>query len=246
MTKKVLILSAFLILITVINSCMGDDSVKTVSDLAYSRREGERTVCVPENGQAVPYIVLTDDYNGKTLLMRKEVLEEDRRINEYSALYENSEADVYLNGEFIDSLGDFSRYIVTSDISVADDSAIGSSGDKTKQIQRKVFLLSVNELGINMGVNAGKEGNALKYFADENDRLAYRNGKEAAWWLRSPNTYYLSCTYVIGDNNKLGYTNAYDKNGIRPVFCVSGELPIQESENENVYIFSDENMYKRG
>ncbi len=242
MMKKGLILSAFLIiLITVMNSCMGDGSVKTVSDLAYSKRKGERTVCVPENGQAVPYIVLTDDYNGKTLLMRKEILDKDRRINEYSSLYENSETDAYLNGEFIDSLGDFSRYIVTSDISVADDSAIGSSGEKTKQIQRKIFLLSVNEIGINTGVNVGKEGKALKYFADENNRIAYRDGRACSWWLRSPNTYYLSCTYVIGDNNKLGYTNAYDVNGIRPVFCVDGDMPVEMREDKNVYIFSKEN-----
>ena len=43
--------------------------------------------------------------------------------------------------------------------------------------------------------------------------------KDSSWWLRTPNTYYLSCTYVIGANNKIGTTNAYDKNGVRPAFC---------------------------
>ncbi len=36
----------------------------------------------------------------KTLLLRKEILPENRRVSDYSAYYEESEIDNYLMGEF--------------------------------------------------------------------------------------------------------------------------------------------------
>ena len=63
--------------------------------------------------------------------------------------------------------------------------------------------------------------------------------------MRTPNTYYLSCSYVIGDNNKLGFTNSYDQNGIRPAVCVEGDTKIELKSgivaDQMVYVFSFEN-----
>ena len=46
-----------------------------------------------------------------------------------------------------------------------------------------------------------------------------------------PNTYYTSCVYVIGANNKIGFSNAYDKNGVRPAFCVPGDCKMETDQD---------------
>lgn len=88
------------------------------------------------------------------------------------------------------------------------------------------------------------EGRPLDYFKNENNRIAYCNGNSADWWLRSPNTYYLSCTYYISSSGKICSTNASDLNGIRPAFSVSNQMKIKLCENiddnDKVYVFSIE------
>lgn len=70
--------------------------------MAYSEKcKIEPIIYIEEKAGFVPYIVLTNDYNGKTLLLRKEILPENRRVSDYSAYYEESEIDNYLMGEFL-------------------------------------------------------------------------------------------------------------------------------------------------
>lgn len=59
------------------------------------------TVYILENDSYVPYIIISDNYSGNTLLLRENILDDSRRFNEYSSLYENSEIDVFLNNSFI-------------------------------------------------------------------------------------------------------------------------------------------------
>ena len=116
-------------------------------------------------------------------------------------------------------MSEISKDIVTSKIEITKDDALGKSEIDTEIINRKIFLLSCSEVGIQDSINMPKEGKMLKYFKKSENRKVYIDGKDSSWWLRTPNTYYLSCTYVIGANNKIGTTNAYDKNGVRPAFC---------------------------
>lgn len=85
--------------------------MKKVSDLAYDEADSINYIYIMENGKYTPFLVLTDDYNGSTLLLRKEVLDENRRFNNYSAYYANSEIDLYLNEEYLKSLTEISQYI---------------------------------------------------------------------------------------------------------------------------------------
>lgn len=219
--------------------------MRTVADIAYNRVHETKFLYVLEGDQYVPFVVLTDDYNGNTLLLRKDILEGTRRISEYTSFYENSEIDKYLNGEYYSNLSKAWKYIIPSNIEITSEEALGMSGNKTVTIERNIFLLSCNEIGIDESVNISSEGHVLDYFKNEKNRIAYSNGRAMSWWLRTPNTYYLSCTYVVGDNNKIGYTNAYDGNGIRPAFCVRNGSPIELKteivDNQSVYVFSCEN-----
>lgn len=230
-------------LLLVLPSCFRKKSVSVISDLAYDQNSSaDPVVYILEGDKYVPFLVLTDSYGGNTLLLRRDVLEEPKRINEYSAFYENSEIDAYLNSEYLSKLSEIRPLIQSSEITITDETAIGFSGTETKIIQRSLFLLSCDEVGFGHSVNAGEEGRALDYFASVENRIANRGGVPCSWWLRTPNTYYLSCTYVIGGNHKLGSTNAFDENGIRPALCVPGSSKIESSTEiipgQTVYIFS--------
>ena len=243
--KKICNVLLCLIILLCTCSCGVYRNPNTISDLAYDRSGKAESVYILENDQYIPFLVLTDDYNGKTLLLRKDLLTEKRSISDYSSYYGDSLIDLYLNNEYIKCLTELSEYIVSSDIEITADDALGTVGVETEQINRKIFLLSCQETGFDDGVNISPEGEMLEYFENPDNRVAYSEGEVSSWWLRTPDTSYFSCSYVIGDNNKLGFSNAYDKNGIRPAFCVRNDMEIEQSGSivvgQNVYIFSLEN-----
>lgn len=242
--KKLLCLCLAIVSVIGLCSCGCDEKVKTIADLAYDRSNEPCCVYVLEAGKYTPFLVLTDDYSGNTLLVRKDVVKKPGKISDYDSYYGDSSADAYLNGEYLQELSEIAPYIIDTSLEITSSAVLGTSGTETETISRKVFLLSCTEVGISDAVNIAREGNELDYFKDEVNRKAYLDGKPSSWWLRTPNTYYRSCTYVIGGNNKLGFTNAYDENGMRPAFCVKGDLPIELKadvvDDLEVYTFSFE------
>ena len=201
------------------------------------------TVYLPENGKYVPFLVLSADYGGKALLLRRDVLPEFRPFNDYSAVYADSAVDRYLNGEYATRLDAIADLIQASEIVVTDADALGVSGTAVGTLTRKIFLLSCAETGFTSLVNAGKEGSALVYFNAPENRTAYReNGPAVSWWLRTPDTYYLSAAYAVGPDGTLGSGNAYNENGVRPALCVPADaeaLPTTDIlDGQTVYFLS--------
>lgn len=243
-SRKIICFLVMLSFTILFSSCNITAKKETVSDLAYTKTGSANLVYVKEDDQYLPFVVVTDDYSGDTLLIRKDVLAEQRRVNDCVSYYKDSEMDRFLNNEYLKRLSEIEPYIVSSDIVITADCALGLSGTETETISRKIFLLSCSELGLDNLPNAGIEGKPLKYFRNVENRKASLNGNTSCWWLRTPNTYYLSCTYVIGANNKIGSTNSYDENGVRPAFCVSGDTRIELKsgiiENNQAYVFSTE------
>lgn len=195
-----------------------------VGELSYEARPDSCTVYLPEDGAYVPFLVLTADYAGNTLLLRRDVLPEVRPFNSYSAAYPDSDIDRYLNTEYVQYLDAVQPLIPFVDITVTAPDALGVSGDAVQTVSREIFLLSCAETGFTDLVNAGKEGGALSYFGVPEHRTATReNGAAVSWWLRTPDTYYLSAAYGIGPDGSLGSGNAYNENGVRPAFCVPSD-----------------------
>lgn len=182
------------------------------------------TVYLPENQKYVPFLVVSADYGGKALLLRRDVLPEFRPFNDYSAVYENSALDRYLNDEYAAQLDAVAALIQPTEITVTDADALGVSGNAVGTITRKIFTLSCAETGFTNLVNAGKEGNTLSYFSVPENRTACReNGPAVSWWLRTPDTYYLSAAYSVGPDGALGSGNAFNENGVRPALCVPAD-----------------------
>ncbi|HOQ01812.1 MAG TPA: DUF6273 domain-containing protein [Acetivibrio clariflavus] len=220
--------------------------------------ERNYTVYIKENDKFEPYLVLTSDYNGNTLLLRKFLLEKEYafEIEGVDIYYENSSIDKFLNNEYIKTLD---SYIQDSIVNTSILITKGYTSEKGFEmdvypIERKVFLISCAEIGLEGWARVGKEGETLEYFKDKKRYLAYaREGeKERVWYLRTP---YFGNSYrgiwVVGMGGSLLGTGIADfgqpdgkaKYSVRPAFCVSNSLSIEESteviEGETVYVLKN-------
>ena len=109
----------------------------TIGDLANPDSESENCVYVRENGKYVPFLVITNNYeDGYTLLLRKEILEEEHRMNDYSSFYQGSEIDTFLNSDYFNELEEIRKKIKNVSITIVDRDSIGSSGSGTINITK--------------------------------------------------------------------------------------------------------------
>ena len=107
----------------------------------YTRTNSTNLIYIKEENQYVPYMVLSDNYYGNTLLVRRDVIDEQRRLNDYSSYYKDSEMDRFLNDEYLKRLPEIEPYIVSSNIVITRDDALGLSKTETETISRRFFLL---------------------------------------------------------------------------------------------------------
>lgn len=228
--------------------------VVTLKNIAYDvQKKYGYTVYLKENADYVPYLVLTADYNGNVLLLRRDVLDDDLIYNDesknFSSYYEDSYVDRFLNNEFINSLDvKIKKSIVDSNITISSDKNLIGFGVETNDISRKVFLLSCSEIGLNSKYLIPNEGSTLKYFDKKGRRIVYKNGEPWAWWLRTPYIGAGSYTMVwIIYQNEMADANSingfFPECGVRPAFCLNGDTNIVESldilDGEKVFIITD-------
>ena len=71
----------------------------TISSIAYNsfKNKDDYRVYIKEYDRYVPFLVIDNEYApGSTLLLREEILSEERRMNDYSSYYKDSEIDIFL------------------------------------------------------------------------------------------------------------------------------------------------------
>ncbi len=256
MTLKKLV---FGIMILALTGC----SKSTISDIAYDRMfRSDYTVYIEENDEYVPYLVLTNDYNGNTLLLRQYLLDETRVYkvskhglyiwdhSDYGAYYGESDIDWFLNKEYMNSLPDIlQENVVDSNIIITAKSNMGRSGATSEIITRKIFLLSQEELDARDKnfVTTVSEGKKLKYFIDDyNHRYAsFSNGEKCPHWTRTPENWGTNSVIAMGVD-ELGTGTPDGPNGVRPAFCIPNDIPIiQRSDiifGQTVYVLDLEKM----
>lgn len=244
---------AVLIILTVLGCKNIKDSrskiPETLGVLAYDEnKKYGYTVYLKEDSEYVPYLVLTSDYNGQALLLRKELLDEDHVFHEdgygYASYYKESAIDRFLNEEFVVLLEPkIQEAIVKSEIIITAKESIGKAGEETEMIERKVFLLSYAELGFTLFGAALKEGEALSYFENPEKRIGYKNGVATGWLLRSPAVHYFNMASGINKEGGYGGANAEKAYGVRPAFCLSNTLGVESRddivEGETVYVIGE-------
>lgn len=247
----------------IINSCVlskktenNNDVNKNIEptkleDIAYDVNESYGyTVYLKENDEYVPYLVLTNNYNGNCLLLRKYLLDEPMRYNSTAYrknnYYATCEIDTYLNSSFLSLFSEnMQKNIEDTNIEIISWRSIGLGGSKTEFIKRKVFLLSLKETAHH--AYRLEEGKKLEYFNidEKKKRLEAKTQDEIIhnWFLRTPesNTRDMICYIEIGGVCRsagiltiAGYTSYY----VRPALCIKRDCPIQllETDDNSIYI----------
>ena len=195
-----------------------------VKELAWDSQSTDCTLWLPEDGQYVPFLALSGDYGGSVLLLRRDILPESRPFNSYSAYYEDSALDRWLREEYVSRLEAVRDRLRSAEIVITAEGGLGVSGEETTTITREAFLLSCAETGFESLSSGGAEGRALAYFQTAENRIARgADGVPASWWLRTPDSFYLSAAYGIGPDGSLGSGNAFNDNGVRPALCLDAD-----------------------
>ena len=243
---------AYMLLIATVCVCMSGCGHQTLgspehmADIAYVKgaEESAFTVFIQEGNTLVPYLVLTDDYNGNCLLLRKYLLPESRTYNQngdFAAYYENSLIDQWLNTDFRETLAQPVRdLLINTSIEITSKDSLQGGEERVITIAREIFLLSareVNESGFRI---AAVEGEWLEYFSSIERRTASKDGVNASsWWLRTPDLWDENVVFGvdprgcvgIGGVGSAGADGEY-RNGVRPAFCVSGDTAIYIHEGK--------------
>ena len=241
--KTLILLSALLCLLLVCTACRGVLTASQVGDLAYDVSSlGNHILYVKENGTYVPFLVMTNDFGGNTLLLREEIMAQLRPYNDGYAAYEDSDLDRWLNTDYLAALDDPNLTVITTRIEVTDPNSLGRSGRDTGFIDRDVFILSHHELALSGPINSADEGLPLKYFKNSASRIAYLNGEAVEWWLRTPDTFYETSVYTVSTNATVGIKEDTDESGVRPAFCIPSDTPVEKRsdiiDGKTVYVLA--------
>lgn len=253
------------VVIILLVSRMGE-STTTLEKLAYDQTGKKYRVYIKEDDEYVPYLVLTSDYDGNVLLLREYLLPEEMQYKpskhpapegsvisggwthyEYGSYYEESSIDEFLNTEFLERFSPaMQAAIMDTAIEVTDKKSYDADSwaEVTHTIERKVFLLSAVELGVefSVGICITEEGTPLKYFSGRGSSFqkAYKeNGKAWPYWTRTPWIYETCMVTVIGVDYDILSMPADGHIGVRPAFCL-GKNTIVRKENG---IFARKNAY---
>lgn len=236
----------------------------TLKQIAYDHTGENSVVYIKENGEYIPYLVLTSDYGGNVLLLRENLLPEPMQYKlsppgeeygalgvgyDYSSYYEESSIDEFLNTDFLEGFSpEVQAAIVDTMIEVTDMDRYEEWNYATHMIRRKVFLLSAVELGVvySVGTMTAKEGDPLKYFKNKEHsvRTAHMvDGEAWPYWTRTP---WLWETYLVTSIGveALGDPTTDRRLGVRPAFCMARDTVIRESDSviagETVYVLKME------
>lgn len=188
------------------------------------------SVYLSEGGEYVEYLIVSRDYGGGILLLRRELMPELMPISDHFAGYDSSSIDKYLSGEFIELFPkETQEKMMYAEVETASDEALYTLGEQTHIIKRRAFLLSYREVSYSKLYMAPDEGEPLSCFTSDASRIAYRGGSPCSWWLRTPYTNYDSVTWCVGGDGVKTDVSSNINNGIRPAICFSGDVRFVQS-----------------
>lgn len=223
------------------------DKISTIGELAEdSKTEDDNLIYLTEYGEYEPYIILSNNYNDSVLLIRKNLSEEKIQYNTKAIFstgdnyYAESNIDKYLNNEYIERYSTGLRQnILNTKISITDKETInrGNYQRNTEIIERKIFLLSAEEVGIRNSYLA-KEGNQLSRFDNENKLYS-----SEPQWLRTPYLWDDTHAWIL-DNEYNFSENITGKHSFRPALTFSHDLKIKKVKHDNhdIYVLDVDNI----
>lgn len=153
--------------------------------------------------------------------------------------YKNSEINSYLNGNFLNLLGNNIRDALKQiKIPYQDGTDTGSSVvSGANGLSCKIFLLSGYELGLTVMDDSSlpKDGARLSYFdsgtseSARQKRIAYYKSNIAIWWLRSRGNGFNYTVFAVGTSGFIGTHGSSYIYGVRPAFILPPDLPVKQN-----------------
>lgn len=143
-------------------------------------------VSVLEDGKLVPFCVAKHNYEsdlngeGRTLLVRKDLLPVRQMNSSNANAYAASTMDAWLNGDYKAML---SAEVQGNLGATAFEYTVGGGNASKTTLQRSVFILSLYELGLTSSIS-NNEGETLPVASLL--KTAYLNGVVAGQWTRTP------------------------------------------------------------
>ena len=179
-----------------------------------------------ENNILVPFIKVSGDYNGtgRSAVMRKHIYKRDfLTTSDQNNVYANSLTDTWLNTEYLSMLDSYVRGGIAN---VAVPSVVGDGDSTLEEIQRKVFLASLTEMGLTDDWYS-IEGTPFPYFNSYARRKALFNGSAMFYWTRSPHYSYTNMSAYINGDGTHSTDSAYSlQAGIRPLFTLPHDFEV--------------------
>ena len=194
------------------------------------------------------FIVLGPSEQGNSVLIMFALCFMQKRMAATNvAEYNECEADVYLDGDFLSTYFD-EKFIAA--LTPTQIKCYSIAAAATQTLARKCFLPSYTELG---WTSANDEGAsylpALKTWsnntADNAARVAYNSAGAASWWwLRSAASG--SQFRLVNNGGGAGsYSASYAGVWLRPVLSVANATIVSDQGEETIYILPDENKLYR-
>lgn len=109
----------------------------------------------------------------------------------------------------------------------------------TNGLSASIFLLSASEVGCVPGYyGMSNVGVCLDYFAGATSktRVAYYDGEEYDWWLRSPRPQSSTHAEGVQRTGSLGGGDCDGWKGVRPAFILDRNTPIDNSTGINIIV----------
>lgn len=247
--KSFLLITAFITVCLSFSACknytkdtklLAPGKINTIGKLAEaSKTKDDNLIYLIEHGEYEPYIILSNNYNNSVLLIRKNLSEEKIQYNTKAIFgtggnyYAESNIDKYLNNEYIERYSTGLRQnILNTKIPITNKETINRSNYQrnTEIIERKIFLLSAEEVGIQNNFLA-KEGSQLNWFDNENKLYS-----SEPQWLRTPYLWDDTHAWIL-DNEYNFSENITEKHSFRPALTLSRDLKIKKVKQDNCDIY---------
>ena len=207
MRKQVYIALAAAVLLLVFSGC---------------RTENPELVFLPENGTPTAYLVLSRDYGGSVLLLRREILPDPLPYaDDDDSYYAGSVIDRWLCETFPQRFPPEIRdEMQTVPIAIC---CRFPDNSRTETIERAMFLPSATEAGIDMDI-VTVEGAPLPALREPALQQALCGEDPAGWWLRSAYVADRGLAWHISANGTVGGRPLWQPSGVRPAVCISRQL----------------------
>lgn len=176
-------------------------------------------------GSPIIWLIADKDHQGYpgnsvTLISERVLL--DKRFDESTATYENSELRRWINdsdGLLKDFSSDFKNAIVDTNVNTA-------SGNVTD----KIFLASRAEVGLEG--DPEKEGYKFPIFTDNNSRIGKNfDNKNVRWWTRI--AYSSSRVYSVSSDGSSSDNYRHNEGGVRPLCNLKSRILVSENKDSD-------------